>query len=94
MNVFVPHKKDANIYLDEIMAFSKGNFIFGDYTENDTNFEIINIHKYSDRRCTIHKWLRIIIPQFSGKLLYLHRRSPSICWTRTMLQTLLGYIRT
>lgn len=44
MNVFVPHKKDANIYLDEIMAFSKNNFVFGDYTENDTSFKIINIH--------------------------------------------------
>lgn len=44
MNVFVPHKKDANIYLDEIMAFSKDSFVFGHYTENDTSFEIINIH--------------------------------------------------
>ena len=43
MKVFVPHQKDRNIYLDEIISYSECNFIFGKYTEYKKEFEIVNI---------------------------------------------------
>lgn len=43
MEVFVPHLKDRNIYLDEIICFSNCNFIFGDFNEYKSNYEIVNI---------------------------------------------------
>ncbi|WDF59098.1 hypothetical protein PQ462_20575 [Flavobacterium sp. KACC 22758] len=43
MEVFVPHLKDRNIYLDEIIYFSNCNFIFGDFNEYKNHYEIVNI---------------------------------------------------
>jgi hypothetical protein len=43
MDIFVPHQKDKNIYLDEIISFSTHNFIFGDYKEYKESYKIINI---------------------------------------------------
>ncbi|MRX38730.1 hypothetical protein GJU43_05555 [Flavobacterium sp. LC2016-23] len=43
MEVFVPHLKDRNIYLDEIIFFSACNFIFGDFKEYKNTYEIVNI---------------------------------------------------
>lgn len=43
MKVFTPHKKDRNIYFDEIINFSKNDFVFGHYKEFDSSYEIVNI---------------------------------------------------
>ncbi|PKP29368.1 MAG: hypothetical protein CVU01_00340 [Bacteroidetes bacterium HGW-Bacteroidetes-18] len=43
MEVFVPHQKDRNIYLDEIISFSNHNFIFGNYKEYRDLYKIVNI---------------------------------------------------
>lgn len=43
MEVFVPHLKDRNIYLDEIISFSNCNFIFGDFNDYKRSYEIVNI---------------------------------------------------
>jgi hypothetical protein len=43
MKVFVPHKKDRNVYFDEIINFSKNEFVFGYYKEFDTSYDIVNI---------------------------------------------------
>ena len=43
MKVFVPHKKDRNVYFDEIINFSKNEFVFGNYKEFDTSYDIVNI---------------------------------------------------
>jgi hypothetical protein len=43
MKVFVPHQKDRNIYLDEIIKFSKNDFIFGNYESFDASFDVVNI---------------------------------------------------
>lgn len=44
MEVFVPHLKDRNIYLDEIIYFSDCNFIFSDFSNYKNTYEIVNIH--------------------------------------------------
>lgn len=44
MEVFVPHLKDRNIYLDEIIYFSDSDFIFGDFTSYKSTYKIVNIH--------------------------------------------------
>lgn len=43
MKVFIPHKKDRNVYFDEIINFSKNEFVFGQYNEFDTSCDIVNI---------------------------------------------------
>lgn len=43
MNVFVPHKKDFNIYFDEIINNSRSNFIFGGLDDYNPKYEIVNI---------------------------------------------------
>jgi hypothetical protein len=43
MKVFVPHQKDRNIYLDEIINFSNNTFIFGNYEDYESSYEIVNI---------------------------------------------------
>ena len=43
MEVFIPHLKDRNIYLDEIISFSNCNFIFGDINDYKSSYEIVNI---------------------------------------------------
>ncbi|SFD72716.1 glycosyltransferase family protein [Flavobacterium phragmitis] len=43
MEVFVPHLKDRNIYLDEIINFSNCTFIFNDFNSYETTYEIVNI---------------------------------------------------
>lgn len=43
MKVFIPHKKDRNVYFDEIINFSKNEFVFGNYKEFDTSCDIVNI---------------------------------------------------
>ena len=43
MEVFVPHKKDRNIYLDEIINFSNNTFVFGNYEDYESSYEIVNI---------------------------------------------------
>ncbi len=44
MRVFVPHQRDRNIYLDEIISFSNCNFIFGEFNDYKSSYEIVNIH--------------------------------------------------
>ena len=43
MDIFVPHQKDKNIYLDEIISFSNHNFIFGSYKEYKDSYKVVNI---------------------------------------------------
>jgi hypothetical protein len=43
MKVFVPHKKDRNVYFDEIISNSNCNFIFGNLKEYNTTYDIVNI---------------------------------------------------
>lgn len=43
MKVFVPHQKDRNIYLDEIIKYSESEFVFGNFKEFDSSFDIVNI---------------------------------------------------
>ena len=43
MEVFVPHLKDRNIYLDEIIYYSDCEFIFGDFNEYKNSNNIVNI---------------------------------------------------
>jgi hypothetical protein len=43
MEIFVPHEKDRNIYLDEIIFFSNNDFIFGNYKQYKKSYSIVNI---------------------------------------------------
>lgn len=43
MEVFIPHLKDRNIYLEEIICFSSNEFVYGNYKEYLPNYEIVNI---------------------------------------------------
>lgn len=43
MKVFTPHKKDRNIYFDEIINFSENEFVFGNFKDFDSSYEIVNI---------------------------------------------------
>ncbi|WPR71611.1 hypothetical protein SLW70_00360 [Flavobacterium sp. NG2] len=43
MDIFVPHEKDRNIYLDEIIFFSNHNFIFDNYKNYKESYSIVNI---------------------------------------------------
>jgi hypothetical protein len=43
MEVFVPHQRDRNIYLDEIINFSNNTFIYGNYEDYESSYEIVNI---------------------------------------------------
>lgn len=43
MNVFIPHKKDFNIYFDEIMNYSSCNYTFGTLADYNSSFDIVNI---------------------------------------------------
>jgi hypothetical protein len=43
MKVFIPHQKDRNIYLDQIIKYSECDYIFGNYVSFDASFEIVNI---------------------------------------------------
>lgn len=43
MKVFVPHMETKNIYFDEIIRFSKCEFVFGNWNEYQSSFEIVNI---------------------------------------------------
>lgn len=43
MEVFVPHQKDRNIYLEEVINFSNNTFIFGSYEDYKISYEIVNI---------------------------------------------------
>lgn len=43
MKVFIPHKKDKNIYFDEIIQYSKFEYVFDDYHHYDSQCKIVNI---------------------------------------------------
>ena len=43
MKVFIPHKKDKNIYFDEIIQYSYFEYIFDDYHNYDAQCKIVNI---------------------------------------------------
>lgn len=43
MKVFIPHKKDFNIYFDEIINYSSCEFIFGSINDYDASYEVVNI---------------------------------------------------
>lgn len=43
MEVFIPHLKDDNIYLDEIIRYSNCKFVFGHFTEYESQYKIVNI---------------------------------------------------
>lgn len=44
MNVFIPAKKEANPFFDEIMKYSKHTFIFESYKKYDDVYKIVLIH--------------------------------------------------
>lgn len=43
MKVFVPHLKDRNVYFDEIIKFSKNDFIFGNIKDYRSCYSVVNI---------------------------------------------------
>ncbi|WP_338377974.1 hypothetical protein [uncultured Flavobacterium sp.] len=43
MKVFIPHKKDRNIYFDEIINRANCEFSFGYFKDYDASFSIVNI---------------------------------------------------
>lgn len=43
MKVFIPHKKDKNIYFDEIIQYSNFEYVFEDYHNYDNQYKIVNI---------------------------------------------------
>lgn len=43
MEVFIPHKKDFNIYFEEIIFFSDNNYIYGNLNEYQEKYDIVNI---------------------------------------------------
>lgn len=43
MEVFIPHLKDRNIYLEEMICFSSNEFVYGNYKEYLPNYKIVNI---------------------------------------------------
>ncbi|WP_026714566.1 hypothetical protein [Flavobacterium daejeonense] len=43
MKVLVPHQKDQNIYLDEIIKYSESEFVFGNFKDFNSSFDIVNI---------------------------------------------------
>jgi len=43
MEIFIPHLKDRNIYMDEIISFSDCNYTFGDFKEYKSSYAIVNI---------------------------------------------------
>ena len=43
MKVFIPHKKDRNVYFDEIINFSKCQFIYGDFKNFNLDYDVVNI---------------------------------------------------
>lgn len=44
MKIFVPSSKDVNPYLDEILNYTKNEFVFDDFRNFKTEFQIVNIH--------------------------------------------------
>lgn len=44
MNVFIPSKKDANPFFDEIMFHSKNTFVFDNYKNYNPSFKVVLIH--------------------------------------------------
>lgn len=44
MKIFLPFPKDANNYFDEIIKYSKSEFVFDHYQNYDSSFQIVNIH--------------------------------------------------
>ncbi|MGM5470803.1 hypothetical protein ACS386_11055 [Flavobacteriaceae bacterium LMO-SS05] len=44
MNIFIPALKDVNPFFDEIMFYSRHNFIFDDYKNYKTIYKIVLIH--------------------------------------------------
>ncbi len=43
MKIFIPHKKDRNVYFDEIINYSKNEFSFGYFKDYDSSYSIVNI---------------------------------------------------
>ncbi len=43
MKIFIPSSKDANPYLDEILNYTKNEFIFGNYKNYKFEYDIVNI---------------------------------------------------
>ncbi|WP_339836310.1 hypothetical protein [uncultured Flavobacterium sp.] len=43
MKVFIPHKKDRNVYFDEIINSSNNEFFFGYFKEYKASYTIVNI---------------------------------------------------
>ena len=44
VNIFLPFKKDANPYLDEIIDHSEHTYVYDSFGNYTTNFDIVNIH--------------------------------------------------
>lgn len=43
MKVFIPHKKDRNVYFDEIINKSNSEFSFGYFKDYDASYSVVNI---------------------------------------------------
>jgi glycosyltransferase involved in cell wall biosynthesis len=43
MKVFIPHKKDRNVYFDEIINSSNSEFSFGYFKDYDASYYVVNI---------------------------------------------------
>lgn len=44
MQVFIPHKRDPNPYFDELIKYSKHDFVFDSFKNYLASYRIINIH--------------------------------------------------
>lgn len=78
MEVFIPHLKDRNIYLDEIINYSDCDFIFGDFNAYKKEYKIVNIHfpeAIFDWKVPTHEQLndleeKIIMWKTTSKIVY------------------------
>ena len=85
MEVFVPHLKDRNIYLDEIISFSNCNFVFGNFTEYKSSYPIVNI-QFPE---AIFDWIATIAEQlkeFEKKIL-LSKKHSKLVFTLNDMQS-------
>jgi hypothetical protein len=44
LRILLPFKKDQNPYLDELIAHSKHSYVYANFRDYHSNYEIINIH--------------------------------------------------
>ncbi|MGW1455074.1 hypothetical protein ACWBC2_08790 [Salegentibacter agarivorans] len=44
MKIFLPFKRELNPYLEEIISHSKNDFFYGNFSEYNSSYDIVNIH--------------------------------------------------